>query len=208
MVESQKSEELRLAVEGASLSVPDGMPLVWLLKRRGHPSTEKLTGIEFMPLLAEAGHQAGIRHYLYGGPPGVAAEAGRQLASLLPGTKVVGGSAPPFGPLESWDLADLEKSLLEVRPDVLWVGLGAPKQEIWMSQVADRLNVPLMIGVGAAFEFLAGTKSAAPRWMSNLGLEWFFRLVTEPRRLWRRYLLGNPRFVYLLGRETLLKNSR
>ncbi|MGH9890964.1 MAG: WecB/TagA/CpsF family glycosyltransferase [bacterium] len=206
-IESQRAEELRRAAEGAFLSVPDGMPLVWILRRRGHRSTQKVTGIELMPLVAAAGREVGLRHFFYGGAPGVAEAAGRALTSLVPEAHVVGASSPPFTSIDRWPLEELQAQLHETQPHIVWLGLGAPKQEIWMAKVAAELEVPVMIGVGAGLDFLAGVKRAAPRLLSRMGLEWLFRLVSEPRRLWRRYLIGNTRFLYLLARESLARPS-
>lgn len=202
-VESRRSAALRAACESAFLSVPDGMPLVWILRRRGYTATEKIAGIEYIPTVAAAGLEHEIRHFFFGGAPGVAEAAARNLRRRVPGTLVVGAYAPPFGRPEQWPLASLQAQLREQRPHIMWVGLGAPKQEIWMARVARDLEVPVMVGVGAAFDFLAGTKPSAPRFLSSLGLEWLFRLVSEPRRLWRRYLVGNAHFLYLLAREAL-----
>ena len=195
IVESQENTELRAACGSSFLSVPDGMPLVWILRRRGSRHVQKVTGIEYMPKVAAAGLEPGVRHFFFGGAPGVADAAGRELQARVPGTLVVGAYSPPFGPPEAWDLDELQGLLRSTRPHIMWVGLGAPKQELWMATVAGTLEVPMMIGVGAAFDFLAGTKRAAPRVMSRLGLEWLFRLASEPRRLWRRYLVGNSRFL-------------
>lgn len=202
-VESQHTPALRAACESAFLSVPDGIPLVWILRRRGHTATEKIAGIEYVPSVAAAGLEHGIRHFFFGGGPGVAASAARGLQRRVPGTLIAGTYAPPFGPPEHWRVADLQAQLREHRPHIMWVGLGAPKQEIWMAHVARELEVPVMVGVGAVFDFLAGTKPPAPRFLSSVGLEWLFRLASEPRRLWRRYLVGNSHFLYLLARETL-----
>jgi len=200
-VESQDDAELRAAYGSAFLSVPDGMPLVWILRRRGARHVQKVTGIEYIPEVAAAGLDLGVRHFFFGGAPGVADTAGRELQARVPGTQVVGAYSPPFGAPEAWDLDELRTLLRAGRPHIVWVGLGAPKQELWMARVAGTLEAPVMIGVGAAFDFLAGTKRAAPRVMSRLGLEWLFRLVSEPRRLWRRYLVGNSTFLWLLARE-------
>ena len=203
-VESQRVEELRGAVEGSFLSVPDGKPLAWILRRRGHRSVQQIRGAELMPLVASAGVDAELRHFFYGGGPGVAEAAGRALTELVPGARVVGASSAPFAPIERWPLKHLQPQLRQTRPHILWLGLGAPKQELWMAWMAGRVDVPVMIGVGAALDFLAGTKRAAPRFLIGMGLEWLFRLATEPRRLWRRYLIGNTRFLYLLAREALV----
>ena len=200
-VESQRSPQLRTAVENAALSVPDGMPLAFILRRRGHVHTEQIAGIEFVPEVAAAGRAIALRHFFYGGAPGIAARAGHRLEQLVPGVQVVGFGSPPFTPAGQWPIDDLKRELRRTTPHILWVGLGAPKQELWMSEMAGQLEVPVMIGVGAAFDYLAGTKPAAPTILRRLGLEWLFRLAMEPRRLWRRYLLGNPTFAYLLARE-------
>lgn len=202
-MESQRSPALRAAVDNAFLSVPDGMPLTWILRRRGHVQTEKVTGIEHIPLVASKGVALGLRHFFYGGAPGVAVRAGRRLADLVPGAKVVGAASPPFAQTHEWSTEDLQQELRRTRPHILWVGLGAPKQELWMAARADDLSVPMMIGVGAAFDYLAGEKAHAPAFLRHVGLEWLFRLAVEPKRLWRRYLLGNSRFAYLLLRDVL-----
>ena len=207
-VESQHDSELKEACEAAFLSVPDGMPLVWILHRRGFRHVEKVTGIEYIPQVAEIGRASGLRHFFLGGAPGVATAAAEKLCDLVPGIQVVGSFSPPYGPPESWDLEPLREQLREQRPHIVWVGLGAPKQERWMAAVSATLQVPMMVGVGAAFDFLAGTKRPAPRFMSRMGLEWLFRLVAEPRRLWHRYVIGNSRFVWLLTTDALARWKR
>lgn len=203
VVEARRSQELMSAIEGSLLSVPDGMPLVWMLRQRGYSGVEKVTGIEYMPPIAQAGLQHGLRHFFFGGAPGVADAAARKLTEIVPGAEIAGSYCPPFDPRGQWDLREINAQLLRTKADVLWVGVGAPKQELWMSKVAGRIAVPVMIGVGAAFDFLAGTKPAAPRLMSRVGLEWLFRFASEPRRLWKRYLIGNSKFIALSMRELL-----
>lgn len=204
-VESRRFSEVREAADGAFLSVPDGMPLAWILRRRGHAQTEKVTGIEYMPLVAAAGVDAGLRHYLYGGSAGVAERAADGLERIVPGARVVGATSPPFAEVDRWPIDGLREELARTRPQVLWLGLGAPKQELWMARMSTILDVPVMIGVGAAFDYLAGTKRAAPTLFRHVGLEWLFRLAVEPRRLWRRYLRTNSTFVWLLLREGELR---
>ena len=216
----------RAAVEGAVLSLPDGMPLVWILRKRGHHSTEKLTGPVLMPKVVAAGTNVGIRHLLYGWTTRMTQAVADGLADKVPGAQIVGALAPPFadgqaseshsaplapawidigGPVRDvdWRVEELEEAVRRTRPHILWLGLGAPVQEEWMAMMARRLQVPLMIGVGRAFNNLAGTARQAPAFAADIGLEWFFVMLSEPRRLWRRYLIGNPRFVYLLCREAL-----
>jgi N-acetylglucosaminyldiphosphoundecaprenol N-acetyl-beta-D-mannosaminyltransferase len=203
-VESQRSAALRAAVDGAYLSVPDGMPLTWILRRRGHLETEKVTGIEFIPVVASSGVDRGLRHFFYGGAPGVAVRAGLRLEEIVPGVNIVGAASPPFADAHGgWPIAELERELRRTRPHVLWIGLGAPKQELLMAELAERVDVPVMVGVGAAFDYLAGTKAAAPTALRHIGLEWLFRLAIEPRRLARRYIVGNTIFLWLLARDAL-----
>lgn len=204
--DSRRIPALRAAADGAFLSVPDGMPLVWILRRRGFNRTEKITGVEFAPLVVEGGLEKKVRHYFYGAAPGVAEAAGQALKNRFPEAQIVGASTPPFA--QEWPLEDLQDELARTRPHIMWVGLGAPKQEIWMSEVAGTLDVPMMIGIGAGFDFLAGTKKAAPSFSRHIGLEWLFRLLMEPRRLWRRYILGNSLFVVLLLREAISRRRR
>jgi N-acetylglucosaminyldiphosphoundecaprenol N-acetyl-beta-D-mannosaminyltransferase len=202
-VEADRSPELRAAVDHAFLSVPDGMPLVWILRRRGHARAEKITGIEYIPSVAATGLARGTRHFFYGGAPGVAREAGRRLCELIPGVKVVGALSPPFADIDKWPIDELKSAVRRTKPHILWVGLGAPKQELWMAKMSGALDVPVMLGVGAGIDYLGGAKPSAPTFLRHVGLEWLFRLAMEPRRLWRRYLLGNSAFVYLLGRSVL-----
>lgn len=204
-VESQRDRRLREAADGAYLSVPDGMPLAWLLRRRGHRHTEKVTGIEYVPRVAAAGVKLGLRHYFYGGAPGVADRAARRLERIVQGSRVVGSSSPPFAELDQWPLDELQDEIARTRPHVLWVGLGAPKQELWMARMSSILDVPVLIGVGAAFDYLAGTKRAAPSFLRHVGFEWLFRLAVEPRRLWHRYLVTNSTFVWRLVRDGELR---
>lgn len=208
-VASQRSPALRKAVDDAFLSVPDGMPLIWILRRRGHLETEKVTGIEFIPMVASRGLDLGLRHFFYGGAPGVAVRAGLRLEDLVPGVHVVGAASPPFAQTHVGLATEgLERELRRTEPHVMWVGLGAPKQDLWMAHIAETLRVPVLIGVGAAFDYLAGTKPPAPAFLRHIGLEWLFRFAVEPKRLWRRYLIGNSTFVYLVMRERLSHPAR
>jgi N-acetylglucosaminyldiphosphoundecaprenol N-acetyl-beta-D-mannosaminyltransferase len=204
-VESRRSPELRAAADNALLSLPDGMPLTWILRRRGHEQTEKVTGIEYVPLVAQTGVSAELRHFFYGGAQGVARDAARRLKSLVPGVNVVGALSPPYGDVQTWPVDELRDEIQRTRPHILWVGLGAPKQDLWMQRMSPILEVPVMVGVGAGIDYLAGAKRAAPTVLRHIGLEWLFRLAAEPRRLWRRYLVGNSTFLVLLAREALVE---
>ena len=200
-VESQHSPALRRATDDAFLSVPDGMPLVWILRRRGHVVTEKVTGIEYMPLVASVGRGAQLRHFFYGGGPGVAERAAERLRHRVPGVQVVGAKSSPFGPLGTLAVDDVRDEVERTKPHIMWVGLGAPKQELWMARASKELAIPMMIGVGAGIDYLAEVRPAAPTILRHVGLEWAFRLAAEPKRLLRRYLVGNPAFAWLLLRE-------
>ncbi len=233
---SRKSPRLRAAAEGAYISTPDGMPLVWILRRRGYPATEKLTGADLMPLLAKAGRGDGLRHFLYGWTNRMSQAAGRGLVEAAPGTLVVGTHCPPFAAAQDpgpddldapgtagrplapawvsiggsvsqarWEIERLQAKLEETRPHILWVGLGSPLQEEWMAMMAGRLRVPVMIGVGRAFNYSAGALRRCPQWMINTGFEWAYVFWAEPRRLWKRYILGNAHFSYLLAREAVTR---
>jgi N-acetylglucosaminyldiphosphoundecaprenol N-acetyl-beta-D-mannosaminyltransferase len=192
----QEDPELRAAVRAATFTVPDGQPLVWALNALGHPLSDRVYGPELMDRACARASHSGLRFYLYGGRnQGALAELARRLRLRHPGLKIVGGHCPPFRPLteaeEDVVAADINRS----GADVVWVGIGVPKQEKWMARMRERLDAPVLIGVGAAFDFHAGLVPQAPDALQRLGLEWAFRLVQEPRRLWRRYLRYNPRFV-------------
>jgi N-acetylglucosaminyldiphosphoundecaprenol N-acetyl-beta-D-mannosaminyltransferase len=201
-------EELRDAVLGADFTVPDGQPLVWALRMLGHELSDRVYGPTLMDLACERAARTGRRFYLYGGRnQGALAQLARTLRLRHPGLQIVGGHVPPFRPLteaeEQAVVADIERC----RADVVWVGIGVPKQEKWMARMRPRLSTPVLVGVGAAFDFHAGLIPQAPDWMQRTGLEWLFRLVQEPRRLWRRYLRYNPRFVTGFVRQYLRHRS-
>jgi N-acetylglucosaminyldiphosphoundecaprenol N-acetyl-beta-D-mannosaminyltransferase len=186
---------LRSAYNRSQLTTPDGMPLVWLGRWSGHREVTRVYGPDLMERVCDAGRAAGLTHYFYGGKPGVAEELRARLAARFPGLQVVGTFTPPFRALAPAELAALRADLAAKRPDVVWVGLSTPIQEKFMEEHAATLDAGVMIGVGAAFDFLSGRVRQAPRWMQRSGLEWFHRLCAEPTRLWKRYLLHNPMFV-------------
>jgi N-acetylglucosaminyldiphosphoundecaprenol N-acetyl-beta-D-mannosaminyltransferase len=198
VIESQDDPELRNIHNAAGLVVPDGMPLVWLSRLSGHRHVERVCGPDLMLACCAASVSRGYRHYFYGGAPGVPELLTARLQARFPGLIVAGRWSPPFGPQTPAEEEAAITRINAARPDIVWVGLSTPKQEKWMARHVSRLCSPVLIGVGAAFDFHAGLKSRAPRWMQRSGLEWLFRLGTEPRRLWRRYLINNPRFVHLL----------
>ena len=188
------------AMEDAAVVAPDGMPLVWLGRRgAGREHVDRVYGPDFMLTLFEATGSR-LRHFFYGGAPGVAEEMADRLRARFPGLAVAGMHCPQVG--DGTELLPDDVELINAaRPDVVWVGLGHPKQELWMRTHRAALDAPVLAGVGAAFDFHAGRKKEAPAWVKRSGLQWLHRLASEPRRLWRRYLVGNARFLYLLALE-------
>ncbi|HET8755753.1 MAG TPA: WecB/TagA/CpsF family glycosyltransferase, partial [Solirubrobacteraceae bacterium] len=195
---------LRAAVLSADFTVPDGQPLVWALRALGHPLEDRVYGPDLMEAACARAARTGRRFYLYGGRnPGALAQLARSLRLRYPGLRIVGGQAPPFRELTDAEEEAVAADIKRSGADVVWVGLGVPKQEKWMARMRHRLSAPVLVGVGAAFDFHAGLIPQAPAWMQRSGLEWLFRLAQEPRRLWRRYLRYNPRFVVGFVRQYL-----
>jgi N-acetylglucosaminyldiphosphoundecaprenol N-acetyl-beta-D-mannosaminyltransferase len=192
----QEDPALHAAVIGSSFTVPDGQPLVWAMNLLGHRMPGRVYGPELMDLACARAVESGQRFYLYGGRSQSAlAQLTRMLRIRHPGLKIVGGYAPPFRELTDAEQDSVAHDINRSGADVVWVGIGVPKQEKWMARMRERLDAPVLVGVGAAFDFHAGLVPQAPPWMQTLGLEWAYRLTHEPRRLWKRYLRYNPRFV-------------
>jgi N-acetylglucosaminyldiphosphoundecaprenol N-acetyl-beta-D-mannosaminyltransferase len=199
---SRHDAELREALERASLVVPDGRPLVWALNALGEQLPDRVYGPELMARYCERAEQAGHRVWLVGGEtPAALAALERALRDRFPGLVIAGGHSPPHRPGRPEEEQDLAAHIDRDRADVVFVGLGAPKQEKWMARMRPRLEAPLLVGVGAAFDFHAGLKRQAPPWMQRRGLEWAFRLSQEPLRLLPRYLRYNPAFVAAFARQ-------
>ena len=203
IVEAQHDPSFKEILNATDLIVPDGMPLVWLGRRQGHPLRRRVYGPELLLAFSEQSVGQRYRHFFYGGEPGIAQRLAESLETMFPGLNVVGTYSPPFRPLTPSEDARVVRMIDEAAPDVLWVGLGVPKQEYWMHEHRMRLRVPVMVSVGAAFDMLSGRRRQAPHWMGENGLEWLFRLMQEPRRLWRRYLLYGTQFVTYLALERL-----
>ena len=199
LVESQQSDDLRKAL-GEGLVQPDGMPLVWLGKAAGR-QVERVCGPDFMPALIENGIGAGRRHFFYGGAPGVPESLAERLCSRYPGLQVAGTLSPPFRALTPGEEDAIVAQINAAKPDYVWVGLGTPKQDLWLAANRPRLDAPALLAVGAAFDLLAGRRRRAPRWMQRTGTEWIYRLATEPRRLGNRYTRLNARFIRLIVRD-------
>jgi len=196
--------ETMRAVLGATLAVPDGQPLVWALKLLGHSSAARVYGPDLMALYCAHAARTGTPMYLYGGRSERAlVMLTERLRARFPGLRIVGGWSPPFRELTAQERERVVGEIDSSGAQVVWVGTGQPKQELWMSEMRPLLAAPLLVGVGAAFDFHAGIVSQAPAWMQRNGLEWVYRLAREPKRLWRRYASQNPRFVVGFARQYL-----
>ena len=203
VIESQRDPRLLAIHEKAAMVTPDGMPMVWLGKRAGFAHIERVYGPDLMLAVCAISEDRGYRHFLYGGGEGVVELLQRRLEARFDGLEVVGTHTPPFRPLSPAERQAAAAEIIASGADIVWVGLGSPKQEHWMAEMAPLLPGKVLIGVGAAFDFHAGLKRQAPRWIQRSGMEWAFRLATEPRRLWRRYLFNNTQFVLMLLLEAL-----
>ncbi len=208
IVNAQRDTIYRCAVYNSSLSVPDGMPLVWMLRLKGHDLRARVYGPDLMLLMSEEAAKQGWRCFLYGGMEGVPEMLQRVLESRFPGINIVGKYSPPFRPLTREEDEKVCDMINSTKPDIVWVGLGSPKQDIWMYEHYEKLDASVLHGVGAAFDFLTGRVQQAPRWIMNIGLEWLFRLAQEPKRLWRRYTYTNILFLYYLLKAPFLKQKR
>jgi N-acetylglucosaminyldiphosphoundecaprenol N-acetyl-beta-D-mannosaminyltransferase len=199
---SAEDAELRSALLGSSINVPDGQPLVWAINLLGHSLGARVYGPELMARACARGAQSGQRLYLYGGRnQGALVQLALNLRQRFPGVRIVGGYSPPHRPLTDDERDAVITEINGSRADVVWVGIGVPKQEKWMAQMRGALEAPVLVGVGAAFDFHAGLVPQAPNWIQESGLEWAYRLAHEPRRLWRRYMRYNPRFVHAFTRQ-------
>ncbi|HVU23003.1 MAG TPA: WecB/TagA/CpsF family glycosyltransferase [Opitutus sp.] len=205
ITEAHADASLRQIFNDSWLTTPDGMPLVWL----GPPGVTRVYGPDLLLAVCDAGRATGLRHFFYGGAPGVAEKLAQKLTARFPGLAVAGTFTPPYRPLEAAELAALHATVAAARPDVMWIGLGTPKQERFMAAHWRTLDAGVLIGVGAAFDFHSGRVRQAPRWIQRSGFEWLFRLCAEPRRLAPRYLKSNPLFLLRLAAQaTGLKKYR
>ena len=201
LVEAQENAPLRQALN-RGLVEPDGMPLVWLGRRRGG-AVERVCGPDFMPAVIRRGVPLGRAHFFYGGAPGVPEALAARLARRYPGMRVAGTLSPPFRALSRSESEAIAESINAAAPDYVWVGLGTPKQDLWVANNRPRLHAAALLAVGAAFDFHAGRRRRAPKWMQRTGTEWVYRFLTEPRRLGGRYTATNARFVGLVAAEGL-----
>jgi N-acetylglucosaminyldiphosphoundecaprenol N-acetyl-beta-D-mannosaminyltransferase len=199
LMTASDDEDVRDALENATWAFADGAPIAWLQRRGGDVVAERVTGADLMWRVLEEGRAHGLRHALLGSTPRVLDSLRERIQTLLPDVEIVGAISPSFASGAA-DTADVMDALVASRPDVVWCALGAPKQELWMRRHAERLAPAILLGVGAAFDFHAGTKARAPKWMQRVGLEWLHRLASEPRRLGGRYMRTNTGFVVSLAR--------
>jgi N-acetylglucosaminyldiphosphoundecaprenol N-acetyl-beta-D-mannosaminyltransferase len=195
IMECRRNEGFRKLVNGSGLNTPDGMPLVWLAHLAGKQHVERVYGPDLMLAHMERSVHTRERHFLYGGVPGIAERLEQNLRRRFPGINIVGRISPPFAAVSQLTRPETADQINRATPDIVWVGLSTPKQEFWMARMRHTLKAPVLIGVGAAFDFHAGAVPQAPQLLQRNGLEWAFRLAHEPRRLWRRYLFDNPRFL-------------
>jgi N-acetylglucosaminyldiphosphoundecaprenol N-acetyl-beta-D-mannosaminyltransferase len=207
VIEAQHDDTFKQTLDSADMVIPDGMSLVWFGRRSGFDLPQRVCGPDLFEAFCRETHTKGYTHFFYGGAPGVPEVLAEVLRRRFPGVRIVGTYSPPFRLLtREEDQKDVEM-INQSCPDVLWVGLGCPKQERWMYEHRHRLTVPAVVGVGAAFDFLSGRLPRAPRVMADHGLEWLSRLWREPRRLWRRMLVIISCFVYYWFREMLVRSN-
>lgn len=196
IMECRRSSEVRTIFNAAGMVTPDGMPVVWVARMKGFAHVSRVYGPDLMLAEMEHSQDKGHRHFFFGGGPGVAAKLADATRRQFPRVDVAGTHEPPFASLDELTTPETAKLINDARPDIVWVGMSSPKQDRWMARMRPLLDAPVLIAVGAAFDFLSGTVPQAPRWMQRSGLEWVHRLGTDPRRLWRRYLVDNPWFVW------------
>lgn len=196
LIQAKDDQTIHHALENADLVCADGMPIVWMQKRLGYTDAERVYGPDILSALCEATAEQDIGHYFYGGLGNVPQLMMQKLEERYPELTIIGADAPPMIDMRDEPKAETIQYLNSLKADIIWVGLGSPKQDLWMATYQPHLNTKLLVGVGAAFDFIAGVKPQAPHWMQRNGLEWLYRFVTEPRRLWRRYLVYNTRFIW------------
>lgn len=202
IMECVNEPDLLPIFNSAGMITPDGMAVVWLMRLKGYSQVDRVYGPDLLLSTSQYGLDKGWRHFFYGGGPGVASDLVNHLQTKFPDLQIAGTYTPPFRQLTPEEDQQMIALINASNADLVWVGLSSPKQEIWMHDHVGQLNPPVLLGVGAAFDFLSGRKPQAPLWVQRSGFEWFFRLVSEPRRLWPRYK-QYPRFIILVSRELI-----
>ena len=201
VVIASKDLEFKNIIKAADLVVPDGVPLLWSAKFLGTPLLERVNGTDLVYACCKLAAQKGYTVYLLGAAPGVGIAAAEKLAAIYPRLKIAGVYSPPYGEFTQIEKEKIVHQIISVQPQILFVAFGNPKQERWIKENMNKINVPVCIGVGASFDFISGKLKRAPRWMQKIGLEWLHRLFQEPRRLWKRYLIGSFIFIQNILRE-------
>lgn len=208
VMECHRDSQMKRIVNSAGIRTPDGMPLVWLSRLAGHDDASRVYGPDLMLELARRSSITGHRHFFYGGAPGVADDLAEKLTQKFPGLRVAGTHTPPMQEVGEIESQDVISAINNSGADIVWCGLGTPKQDWWVSNHRTLLHAPVLIAVGAAFDFHTGRVKQAPKWMQRNGLEWLFRLSQDPKRLWRRYILDNGRFVLMIARSKCFTHPR
>lgn len=203
MIEGFRDPSYQEIINNSYLSIPDGKPLQIVGKLKGNKEISRLFGPSVMEKFIDWGRTDGISHFFFGSSEANLEKLKNAIEEKYPGTKIVGMVSPPFNAMSEWDNKKFIQIINEVRPDFIWIGLGAPKQERWMHDNYKNIHAGLMFGIGAGFDYLAGNTKHAPVWMKNLALEWLYRLIQEPKRLWKRYLTTIPQFVFFASLELL-----
>ena len=206
LVDAQRDPQYMAAVNGAGMVTPDGMPVVWLAKSKGCKDVERTYGPDLMLEVCNHGQDLKLRHFFYGGTEDTLRKLQQKLCEVYPQILVAGTYAPPFKSQVWQEDQEVIDRINNSAADIVWVGLGSPKQDFWMQLHRPLLSAPVIVGAGAAFDFCSGVKPQAPRWMQACGLEWFFRLCCEPGRLWKRYLIGNSLFLIYLVKDGFKKS--
>ncbi len=201
IMECQKNNNLLVGVQKADVVTPDGMPLVWLSKLYGNKNASRIYGPNLTLMVCKLAQRYRFKIFLLGGASGQSSKLAEKLQKQFPNLEVVGTQDTPIRPIPEKENNQIIKKINTAKPDIVFVGLGCPNQELWMISNRDKVNASTLIGVGAAFDFITGTVKQAPKWMQNNGLEWFFRLLQDPKRLWRRYTILNTLFFFKIGRQ-------
>jgi|HubBroStandDraft_5_1064220.scaffolds.fasta_scaffold88961_2 N-acetylglucosaminyldiphosphoundecaprenol N-acetyl-beta-D-mannosaminyltransferase len=196
VMEAQNDAEFLYILNHAAINLPDGMPMTWVGRLQGFQQMDRVFGPDFMMAICRLSVERGYRNFFYGGQPGVANRLSETLINRFPGLQVIGTFTPPFRPLNPHEEDELAAQILQSRPHIVWVGLSTPKQEQFMAQYVSRFQVPLMVGVGAAFDYHTGQIRDCSPWIKKAGLQWLHRLLQDPKRLWKRYLINNPAFIW------------
>lgn len=206
VVTAKNNNDLQKAINSADIVSPDGAPIVWIAKMRGYKNITKCSGPDMMEKILRMSCIHEYTNYFYGSTNETLNLLKDKLKANYPNLKIAGMYSPPFKELSEEEIHLEFEKINRINPDIIWVGLGAPKQELWMAKAVEELGRGVMLGVGAAFDFFAGSKKRAPYWMQKAGLEWLYRLASEPRRLWKRYFVTNTLFIYYLFKSIRNKN--